>query len=334
MKKRRSLEYSACLGVALSLCATALGDAPEVRARFLEEYRPHAGALEDYYGSAELKYTLTQFGPENTLIEEIQGKYDRGHYLLSTSGKAVKNSSGETYGHYQTPFDGRNPSYYFQLIGKRESGYKVKDLVLAEKGQRPSLCAMTVPFADALLGMTFLEMGEDKGTGFLAWEDRAWRNEPMKVLRVEYIDMHKNPTTAEYFFSPKDGWLCRGLRRWATGDPNPVVEEVYIYEPTQGEPFPALKREEQWVRHGQAPDQDKQTLLTEVTELRRAGPFPDSDFRLSAFGIPEPEGIEPPPPSRLWLWLLLGGAALAGVAVFFAWLRRRFRKTSPSPNRG
>jgi len=189
-RRRRSYKVLACLGLGLSLCTSSFGDASDIRARFLEEYRPHAQALEDYYGTATVKFTWTTPGTENTVVQEIEGKCDPGHYLLNVSVKAVKNDSGETYARFKPDIQGRNPFYFFTLLPKSEGGYILKDLALAKKGDKLPLCCVTAPFADYSRGMTFQQMDEDDGTNFLALEDRVWQNEPMKVLRVEYRWCH------------------------------------------------------------------------------------------------------------------------------------------------
>ena len=46
-------------------------------------------------------------------------------------------------------------------------------------------------------------------------------------------------------------------------------------------------------------------------------------FRLSAFGLPEPVGVEWPSPVRWWLWLSLGAVAALAVALALAKLKAR-----------
>lgn len=55
----------------------------------------------------------------------------------------------------------------------------------------------------------------------------------------------------------------------------------------------------------------------------RSNEIPDTDFMMSAYGLPEPVGITPPAKSRLWI--LLVGAAAAGlmIALLFTRLNRR-----------
>lgn len=50
---------------------------------------------------------------------------------------------------------------------------------------------------------------------------------------------------------------------------------------------------------------------------------PDAEFTLSAFGLPEPMGVEPPERSRTWLWLISAALGLVALALLFTWLKRR-----------
>lgn len=58
--------------------------------------------------------------------------------------------------------------------------------------------------------------------------------------------------------------------------------------------------------------------LHEVTKLPS-----EEEFTLSAFGLPEPMGVEPLPPSRNWLWLLAAAIIAAALAILFSWLKHR-----------
>lgn len=324
----RWMGLACCLG-AVFISTTSAEDAT-VRRRFQEEYRPRAQALMDYYGSVEVKYTTTTVGGENTIIQDIKGKCDLRHFLLTGSYRAVKNGSGETYANSDSKIEGRNPRYSFNLSPKAEGRFKVQNVTLSKDGETPFMCCINAPYADSIRGITFLEMGDDKGTNFLSLEDRQWQNETMKALRAEYVDSLKNPLTIEYYFSPQNAWLCRGLRRWVTDAPDVYTEEIYSYEPGTGEPFPPLKKIEVWSQNAKDPTKSQRTSVTEITEFRHAGLFNEADFHLSAFGLPEPAPA-PPPSWPLWLMYTLGAVGLGAAAVLFAWLRRRFQKKSPSP---
>lgn len=59
-------------------------------------------------------------------------------------------------------------------------------------------------------------------------------------------------------------------------------------------------------------------------ELKRVTSYPDtSEFTLSAFGLPEPVGVEWPKRHSAWLWLAWAGAGFVMVALVFIALKRR-----------
>jgi hypothetical protein len=62
----------------------------------------------------------------------------------------------------------------------------------------------------------------------------------------------------------------------------------------------------------------------------------DEEFRLSHYGLPEPMGVKPPQRSHAWIWLLLAAVGMAGLAILFAYLKRRRAKAvdanSPIPS--
>ncbi|MBM4073599.1 MAG: DUF4381 domain-containing protein [Planctomycetes bacterium] len=47
-----------------------------------------------------------------------------------------------------------------------------------------------------------------------------------------------------------------------------------------------------------------------------------ADFRLTAFGLPEPVDVPTPPPSRWYLWVLLVAGVSAALAVAIRWQLR------------
>jgi hypothetical protein len=58
---------------------------------------------------------------------------------------------------------------------------------------------------------------------------------------------------------------------------------------------------------------------------------PNSEFTLSAFGLPEPIGTEPLNSSHTWLWLLVGALSAAALALLFVWLKHRHSRAIPPP---
>lgn len=66
--------------------------------------------------------------------------------------------------------------------------------------------------------------------------------------------------------------------------------------------------------------------------------FPEREFTLSAYGLPEPVGVTWEKPTPRYVWLLVVAGVLAVVALACGWLARRSRRrvavTSPSPEVG
>ncbi|MBI1831626.1 MAG: hypothetical protein HYR84_09275 [Planctomycetes bacterium] len=54
-----------------------------------------------------------------------------------------------------------------------------------------------------------------------------------------------------------------------------------------------------------------------------------ADFRLTAFGLPEPVGVHWPKPTRWWLWISLGAVGTAACALLFFKLRKRYQSPDP-----
>ena len=63
----------------------------------------------------------------------------------------------------------------------------------------------------------------------------------------------------------------------------------------------------------------------------REGEVPESDFTLSAFGLPEPKGMALPKSSRWYLWFIAGGVICLGVGVLSGAVSSRKRSSSRPP---
>lgn len=73
------------------------------------------------------------------------------------------------------------------------------------------------------------------------------------------------------------------------------------------------------------------TLWTAVIdEFRAVPPFDEAEFRLSAFGLPEPVGVPGVERAgvRWYIWLALASAACACVAAALVMVRRRRQRNA------
>jgi len=82
--------------------------------------------------------------------------------------------------------------------------------------------------------------------------------------------------------------------------------------------FPIIKRIAQKIRISSFVDNDN-SFDFDIRE----GDVPESDFVLSAFGLPEPPGFEGKRPTRWYLWVGLAGIGCLVLSAVFAWRKRR-----------
>ncbi|GIW85243.1 MAG: hypothetical protein KatS3mg107_0903 [Gemmataceae bacterium] len=118
---------------------------------------------------------------------------------------------------------------------------------------------------------------------------------------------------------PSRKWcLCRAeIRSQYLGDKGPKdVSEVVVVEARVGKsgyPIPV-----RWTLQNDA------GVVTSEYDLRDEGGGPlEREFTLSAFGLPEPVGVEWERPVRWYLWLMLAGVVCLVAGGVFYWLSRR-----------
>jgi hypothetical protein len=275
-------------------------------------------------------------GDDKEGIYEYEGKYNRDHYLLTVKSWILNKNTKEITPFGRTVVACRNTLYTFGLVESKEGGYTIRDVKIHGANKQESLQFLVAPFADEDKRQTYLELAEDGTTNVIAFRDCTWQQKPMKELKVRYrfwnpITKKDATMTWAYYFDPQRSWICCGRRSFADEDQNVATgQAIYSYESAGPGPLPVLRRLEESGADPKDPSKWTIVRVYTVSEFRASAPFSDADFRLSAFGLPEPEGIKWPKPPKTWLWLICGGVVFAGVAAFFAWLKRR-RALVPPP---
>ena len=307
------------------------GDEEWNRKRFLSEYEPYAKLIEQNYSNIEVTFTATTDRPNGNLAKrKTQGRFNRLNYLLSGSSELF-DKTGKKMTRDRPPGEEamyvRNRLYAFTVYRKQDGPWTVKQLDINSATSSPALCELCVPYADAFfLKKTYLEIGQDQTFHLTDFSDFMWHDKPVKRLAVEFTRPGKDSgpdqkCKADYFFLPENHWVCTGLKaEFVDGS----VETDYRYEPSAGEEYPPLKYIEVWSKN------EKQVLLfhtlTEINDSHRSPPFPEEDFRLTAFGIPEPAGINWQKPTS-W-YLLLGGAGVACLVITVLLSRKKALKSA------
>jgi hypothetical protein len=164
-----------------------------------------------------------------------------------------------------------------------------------------------------------------------------------ELIRLDYDYVHLEQKTSmktemhgSTYFDPSRRWCIyqdkSALKRITQGTEWETEHDDRYETIDHTSGFPIMKR---WTRNTKrtilAKKQSKQETATAITdyEWEINDHAPNNEFTLSAFGLPEPMGFEPPPQSRMWLWLLAAAVIAALAAILFAWLKQRRTKAAP-----
>lgn len=318
--------------------AFSQGNDATLRAQFLKEYEPNARDLQEFYSNIRVKFITTHDSPKGD-ASAIQGsgRFNANNYLLEASPKNGAKDKLDKGALANTSIEGRNVQYNFTLNSKGSNVYVQTQLILHQEKAPTALCFLTAPFADyQFTKQPFIQLVSDKSITFLEFQDAVWQNMPAKKLVLRVPLRHgtnlENESTVivAFYFSPVERWVCRGATVHKVEDSSRMREEVYVYESQAGAGFPVLKRQETWLRIGKEPGNRTRMASTEITEFVRCTPFDDSEFRLSAFGLPEPTDIVWNKRSYWYLWFM----AIAGASIAFGWFlwrnqqQRKLRQAS------
>lgn len=316
---------------------SAASEEESARDRFVKEYQPHAERLKQHYANSFVAYTFTyddNVGVKQA-ITQVTGKYNARNYLVRGTTKWVEKATGKVVLQSAEDVDCLNDQYSFRVYNKSGQDYILKDLQTRDASHFVPFIFLCAPYADHQTGKTYLEIAQDPEVHVVALTDVQWHGRPMKMLECRFPPPRgrTNEGIRRYYFSPSDGWVCVGCSiSTSTGISGNkegqmergAYEDIYFYEAELGESLPRFRRMEEWTRYTDSPKKSKCRKVTNITEYRHSPTlFDDADFRLSAFGLPEPMGVQPLPPSHNWLWLLAATIAAAALAILFSWLKRR-----------
>lgn len=134
--------------------------------------------------------------------------------------------------------------------------------------------------------------------------------------------------------SPDEGWILReyGISHSRGEKVNTThVGQVEYRRSTDGHLDPSRRSERVFIGLAERGTTQEPAGGSELTiESLRFDALPESDFLLSAFGLPEPSKGDTPPPAARWPWFL-GAAMLAfGVAAGLKYASGRSRRVAES----
>jgi hypothetical protein len=142
----------------------------------------------------------------------------------------------------------------------------------------------------------------------------------------------KSTLKGTLFFAPNRYWCMRSGEIQETGDIVSGTQKFQLTQVDNGGVLPPLSRlyESDGDYVSSYGEKNRQRIRSDVT-LRQVTPLPsDEEFTLTAFGLPEPAGMEQPL-NRWYLWAALAGIICLGLAALLGWWTRRTRTISKGP---
>ena len=126
-------------------------------------------------------------------------------------------------------------------------------------------------------------------------------------------------------FDPQRYWCLRSADISQTGDLVSGTEKIWVMQSDNAGELPPLSRvyesDGNWV--SSAGWSNHQRLRYEATLSQPRRPPGDEEFTLSAFGLPEPPGLEWKRPTPWYLWVGLAGIVCLVLGVGVRWLWQR-----------
>ncbi len=328
MNRNSTWKWCLCVLVVLLACASsAPGRDTDTRTSFLSAYRKAYDKLVQNYTNIECSY-LREY-PMGKLVQlsSSEGKYKLYHFIIKYEERHVKKGTRETARKFPPIIEGANTKYGFQLVKSKTSDRNVIGRldILPSKG-RVAFMPFMSPIADTTYDKTYLEIAEDPETKFVSLADAKFRGLEVKELKlvlsvINPVTKVKMSSKKSYFFSPERQWLCHGSTEEIEEPGSTRYGEHYFgYEGEDD--YPPLSVIELTIRNRENSSESKLHWRMEFTKFERVAPIDDAEFRLSAFGFPEPPEVNWRP-TPWFLWLGLGGVLCLVLAGVVRWLKKR-----------
>ncbi|HEY3787608.1 MAG TPA: hypothetical protein VGL71_02080 [Urbifossiella sp.] len=313
----------------------AIGLGADHRSQFIADYSPHAERLRDRYTGWDIKYKQTSPAVNDSELEQIHAaRYGHAFYILTsesrklidTKTRAIKKELPAKY------IGGLNQFYAFE-ISREPTGLVLRQVYLIADPQVDpnyiSYVPCSFPYANGFLRKSYLEIAQGDSIKITGYETLA---ENFRELSTERTFTNRNTQESaivieKYLFDANRGWMCTRERAQTPGVSS-FNETLYHYA-DKPESLPMIKSWESWQRDGKDGGTDRLIARFEILESQRAD-VREEECRLSAFGLPEPVGVNWKKESRTYPWFLAAAGVFLVLAVVFRHLARRKMAKSPS----
>ena len=327
----------------LLLLTVARGVQAQVNQDLLEEFRQEAPKHWERYeafatrlqGSIHRRATL--FFPDrgfNNDVDELRYTVKQNPRSALLGGQPIKHSRNDVVEYYFLS----NPQYCAEI---RRKGNEDKDYLLKRHDPDPNAVILPAPgtirdwaFVALCPHFSFNGLRLSKcltHSGFQLKSASAEQVGDRRLVRIEFeakLGSEKQPSTfaGSLFFDPVRMWCLHQVRERASTNPDNMAEATLKYDVDDHPSGFPIVRHETRVTESTSGSFGKGKSVYEIDyDMSINERVPDSEFTLSAFGLPEPLGVTWTKPTPRYVWILIGAGVAGVLAVVFYYLARRKR---------
>lgn len=275
-----------------------LGQADDPKTSFLQDYEEPAKAISKEYRSIYAKYEMESAG-EVIFKETGEAWFTFDHFRASSESSFIA-KDGTPLGKSEGLSIVRNSQYGFIL-----GGQKIVKLNVRNDAVRP-LFELTIPYCDYQHRETYFGVVKSGTANVIEWKDRRlvyWSIRPDLETGKR---MTKTKTSVQF----NDNWLASVVI--THDDKASNIEDSWTEKRLNYEGL-LLAGFTEW---GYYDGVLKMKRSGRMLEFKQVEPLPAASFRLTAFGISEPDGVTWPSPLPFYWYFFLGAIILAALTYF------------------
>jgi hypothetical protein len=317
------------------ICSSSRGD--EWLERLMSEGPPQWARYEAMSKEIDVVVTTvyarydTQGRPMDRLRRDKQeSRVAANHDWILVQNRSIgKKASGESFD--EIDIEAANSRYDFRLRRDKpdQSSYVITHIGEIDKPDRSHLTATldNIQWAWRVNSKSVQDFWEKPGHKLIAASSEE--SSGHILVRMEAEESYqppnaKQPRTITYsiLLDPNDHWC---IREFTAGVRSVDRSTTIITYGNQAEGLPVVQS--LTYKHKTFADGSTFEVKSNVDKWERRR-IPESEFTLSAFGLPEPKGVEWEKPSRRYLWI--AAVALLALVLAFAFRQLGVRRKSSS----
>lgn len=268
--------------------------AQDAKDRFLKDYEEPAKKLKEQYKSIRATFEVSSVG-DLTFKEEASAHFTFDHFRAE-SKSAFFTKEGKPLGRQEELAIVRNNQYGFVVAGK-------KIIRVSKNVDVRPLFELTAPYCDYAHRQTYFDLVKSGTATVISYSDRKLVYWSMRKDLETGKKETKAKTTVE--FGPHWTAVSFITHNFDGDHEDSWVEKRYSYEPG-----PFLAGFTEWGYYEGILKLKRTATMKSFEQVR---PLAPEAFRLTAFGLAEPEGITWPVAVPFYYYLFLGAAVLAAL---------------------